>query len=118
MGYIKFNTTGVAGIQDVINADGISGVQADAESILFTYGNCITDDGAGTATFTTGVKITYDDGTFAASSIVDKWRDAIVAASGLQGGVAIVVDESIAADADTVVSTVIVGKVEIPDITV
>ena len=115
MGYIKFNKTG-AGIVDVINADGISAMTPDGASILFIYGNCIADD-AGTG-YTTGVKITYNDGTFAASSIIDKWKDAIVAASGLQGGDAIVVDESIAAEADTVVNAVILGKVETPDITV
>ena len=106
MGYIKFKTTTVD-VCNIIKADNILNIIPDDNKLNITLDSGITDES--TAVYAHGVQVTYSDSAFLASSVVDKWREAIVKASGLQGGTAIVVDES---EVATAVSVNQPGKAE------
>ncbi len=107
MGYIKFKTTS-SSVCDIINADNILNIIPDDNKLNITLEG-ITDEA--TEVYAQAIQVTYADGSFLASSVMDKWKEAIVKASGLQGGAAIVVDES---EVDTTVSNVVIGIAEQP----
>ena len=110
MGYITYKVAS-ADATKILHADNILSITPDDNKL-----NIYLDSGIGhesTTSYTTGVQVLYADGAFLASSVVEKWREAIAKASGLQGGAPIVVDES---GVSTSVNQVVIGRAELPNL--
>ena len=111
MGYITYKTSS-DNASKILHADNILSCFADDEKINIFIDSGITHES--TTSYALAIQVSYADSSFLASSVIDKWREAITKASGLQGGAPIVVDES---GVSTSVDSVIVGKTELVNLT-
>ena len=108
MGYITYKVAS-ADASKILRADNIILITPDDNKL-----NIYLDSGfdhESTNSYALGVQVVYADGAFLASSVVEKWREAIAKASGLQGGAPIVVDES---GVSTSVNQVVIGRAILP----
>ena len=111
MGYITYKVSSTDATK-ILRADNILSIIPDDNKL-----NIFLDSGIsyeGTTSYALGVQVVYADSGFLASSVIDKWREAIAKASGLQGGAPVVVDES---EVSTSVNQVVIGRGELVNLT-